>query len=233
MSSPAAYALRVISATIPVVIAAGIPIAVAIYFSLKGDGLWSFAGACFAGAATTLLFCIYYWFFGYRHVKELSRGVPMTEYAMKAGIAMMGVVLVPFLLFGAFNEMSMQLPTLYEADLKGSTELLKDGVAHFNKEHVMIEHPGVEHVICVWPRGEGVEDGYKDVELYVRVMDPAMKKVLDAHETSKDAKLVKLKFTPSQAGDHLFLVTTGTKDVPGLHLWITDPQKKNGRRHID
>lgn len=226
--------MKFLLACVPPLLWLGIPSLLSIYFAVVAkDGLYSLLALFFGGALTTLVFLTYYWFFGSRDVVWLSPNSTMTEGTLRAVSAVLAAILLPLLIFGGVNELGMQLPTLLEKDLKGSTELKQGNNILWNKELLSIEHPQVKHTISVWPRGEGIDDDYKDVAIYIKVLDPAKNQVLDAHAISKKAEIVKFELVPEQAGEHLLMITAGTPDVPGLHVWITEPQKKNGRRNIN
>jgi hypothetical protein len=224
--------VKFLLACIPILLWICIPAGASIYFAIKGDGLFSLLSLCFGFAFTTLLFTFYYWFYGARDALILDPSTTMNESRIRTSLGLMSGILVPLLIFGGFNEISMQLPTLFEKDLKGSTELKNGNKIAWNKEIVIVEHPGVEHTISIWPRGEGIDSDFKDVEIFIKVLDKNKKVVLDGHNTSKGAKILQFKFLPEEQGEYLFLVTAGTPDVPGLHIWITDPKKNNGRRNI-
>lgn len=226
--------MKFLFACIPPLLWLGIPaVASACFAVAAGDGLLSLLALFFGGAITTLVFAAYYWFFGARDVLWLNPNTTMTQGTLRTVIGVLAAVLIPLLIFGGVNELSMQLPTLFEKDLKGSTELKQGNKILWNKDPLSVEHPNVKHTISVWPRGEGIDDDYKDVTIYIKVLDPSKNQVLDAHSISKKAEIVKFEFVPEQAGDYLLLITAGTPDVPGLHVWITEPQKKNGRRNIN
>lgn len=226
--------MKFLLACIPPLLWLGIPALVSIYFAVAAsDGLYSLLALFFGGALSTIIFAAYYWFFGARDVLWLNPNTTMTAGTLRTVVSILAVVLVPLLIFGGVNELSMQLPTLFEKDLKGSTELKQGNMILWNKEPLLIEHPQVKHSISVWPRGEGIDDDYKDVAIYIKVLDPSKRQVLDTNAISRKAEIVKFELLPEQAGQYLLMITTGTQDVPGLHVWVTEPQKKNGRRNIN
>lgn len=108
---------------------------------------------------------------------------------------------------------------------------------------VNVEHPGVEHTLTVYPFAEGFESAGHAVTLRTRLAaagGPVLIEETRVHETTRRSgrsasgltwEPALHTFTPDRAGEHEFSVVSVDGIVPnGLHLRITDPEKRDGVR---
>ena len=125
--------MKVILAFIPPLLWIAVPVAITAYFGSKGDGFYALLGGFFGFAASTVLFTIYWWFFGYKHSRDVfGDRLSMDESTIRLLMVVLCIILVPFVIFGAVNEMGMQLPTLYESELQGSSQLKHGNMMGWN-----------------------------------------------------------------------------------------------------
>ncbi len=137
---------------------------------------------------------------------------------------------------------------VYQSDvrLRGTTLFevagpwAETGGCHWTVE---VEHPGIEHHLMVYPFSRGFESAGHPVTLRTRFAEKDGVVLLEEtvlhetkHRTGKHAAGftwadATWSFTPKKAGPHDLLVESVDGAVPfRLHLRISDPQKRNGKR---
>jgi hypothetical protein len=108
---------------------------------------------------------------------------------------------------------------------------------------VEVEHPGIEHTLMIYPFTEGFDSAARPVTLRARFGEKGGAALIDqtfVHETTRRSGKnasgytwvdVTHSFTPPRAGVHELLVESVDGVVPvNLHLRITDPEKRDGKR---
>jgi hypothetical protein len=108
---------------------------------------------------------------------------------------------------------------------------------------VEVEHPGVEHTLMVYPFTEGFESAARPVTLRTHFAAKGRPPIIDetiVHETTRRSGRNASgytwgdrtwTFTPETAGPHELVVVPTDGVVPvNLHLRITDPEKRDGKR---
>jgi hypothetical protein len=108
---------------------------------------------------------------------------------------------------------------------------------------VVVEHPGVEHTLMVYPFTRGLDSASRPVTLRTRLSGTDGAVLIDerfVHETTRRSGKnatgntwvdVTWSFTPVKAGPHELIVESVDGVVPvNLHLRIADPEKRDGKR---
>lgn len=134
-----------------------------------------------------------------------------------------------------FTDASMRGTTLFE--VSGTWDEIGD-----REWTVIVEHPGVEHTLMVFPNVPPGESSTRPVNLRLRFGEEG-KSPLVADEfvhqvTSKSGKHAAAttwdaafyRFTPKRSGPTQLIVTAPDGFPPRIHLRITDPAKRDGKR---
>lgn len=137
---------------------------------------------------------------------------------------------------------------VYQSDarLRGTTLFEVAGPWEENGARVWtveVEHPGVEHTLMIYPFTRGSDSAARPVTLRARLGEKEGVALLDqtfVHETTRRSGKnssadtwvdVTHSFTPTRAGAHELIVESVDGIVPvNLHLRITDPEKRDGKR---
>lgn len=128
--------------------------------------------------------------------------------------------------------------TLYEVMAEGSLGLAPDSRAPGQTLSFNVEHPGVEHELLVDPTSR-VIPGFA-VDISFSLHGPTGETLI-AERTEHfkperrpnrrvywEGKTV--RFTPTVAGSHTIRVTPITLGIPGIHIRVADPLKRDGKR---
>jgi hypothetical protein len=134
----------------------------------------------------------------------------------------------------------MEVTTLHEAMLEGSSDVKQGQPAPVRQTSFDVEHPGVEHELFYSPSG-GSEDF--TAEVAVKLLDPAGEVMLQEQHAFIPERSGRgrrfdplrwqgrtLSFRPKQQGTYRVLVTPLTIGVQGIHVRIADPEKTDGQR---
>ena len=124
--------------------------------------------------------------------------------------------------------------TLVETEVAGSSELLPGEKTDVGKIEFVVEHPGVKHKLQVWPK-EGddavvAQRNFGVVSFALKVTDSAGKQIHFENVVAQNGKVAESFFTPAQAGPHTLEVSTTTRSIPKIHVLVSDPKKKDGKR---
>lgn len=133
-----------------------------------------------------------------------------------------------------------------DANLRGTTLFEVAGPWEENGGRIWaveVEHPGVEHTLMVSPFTRGIDSAERSLTLKVLLVAPGGPPLVDetvVHETTlRSGKYATAhtwqeafwQFTPHRAGRHELRVTTTDGLVPPLlHLRVSDPEKRDGKR---
>jgi hypothetical protein len=124
--------------------------------------------------------------------------------------------------------------TVVETEVAGSAGLVRGDKINVGKIDFVVEHPGVKHKIRVWPKeADDAAVAQKDfgvVSFVLSVADAEGKQVHYENVTAPNGKEAESFFTPAQSGPHTLEVATMTRSIPKIHVLLSDPQKKNGKR---
>lgn len=184
------------------------------------------------------LFSLWLWFFGHawsmRHWNVLRDGgaIPTPQATRtKAVLWGCGGILAMFLMLLAGGG---DQHTLLEAEAPGSLGLAPDGKVKVTRFPFVVEHPGVPHKLLIWPK-EGDDavlskSNWGDVSFVVQVLGADDGQVHFARLTAKNDKGGETSFTPAQAGPHTLAVAATTLNIPKMHVLLSDPKKKDGKR---
>jgi hypothetical protein len=124
--------------------------------------------------------------------------------------------------------------TLMETEVAGSSELLPGEKTHAGKIEFVVEHPGVKHTLQVWPKEADdaavAQRNFGIVSFLLKVTDASGKQIHFENVTAQNGKVAEIFFTPVQSGPHTLEVATTTRSIPKIHVLLSDPIKKNGKR---
>lgn len=124
--------------------------------------------------------------------------------------------------------------TLVETEVAGSSELLAGDKTHAEKIEFVVEHPGIKHQLQVWPKEADdaavAQRNFGVVSFLLKVTDAAGKQIHFENAIAPNGKMGESFFTPAQGGPHTLEVTTTTRSIPKIHVLLSDPKKKNGKR---
>jgi hypothetical protein len=107
---------------------------------------------------------------------------------------------------------------------------------------VVVEHPGVEHALMIYPNVPPGESSTRPVVLNCQFGEegnPPLVEEESVHEVvSKSGKYAtgttwssaEYRFTPDRSGPYLLIVTAPDGYPPKIHLRLTDPEKRDGKR---
>ena len=124
--------------------------------------------------------------------------------------------------------------TLVETEVAGSSDPLAGGKVRVGKIEFVVEHPGVKHKLQVWPKEADdaavAQRNFGVVSFVLSVTDASAKQIHYENVVARDGQVAESSFTPVQAGPHTLEVATTTRSIPKIHVLLSDPKKKNGKR---
>jgi len=124
--------------------------------------------------------------------------------------------------------------TLVETEVAGSSELLPGEKTRAGKIEFVVEHPGVKHQLQVWPKEADdaavAQKNFGVVSFILIVTDSTGKQIHFENVVAQNGQVAESFFTPAQAGPHTLEVATTTRSIPKIHVLLSDPEKKNGKR---
>jgi hypothetical protein len=98
----------------------------------------------------------------------------------------------------------------------------------------VVEHPGVKHKLQVWPKEADdaavAQKNFGVVSFVVSVADASGKQIHYENVIAPNGQVAESFFTPAQGGPHTLEVATTTRSIPKIHVLLSDPKKKNGKR---
>jgi hypothetical protein len=135
-----------------------------------------------------------------------------------------------------------RITTLHEEIIDGMLGLQEGAKASARSVRFEVEHPGVEHTLFVAPMICSGIDAYFEIQIACRLEDAQGEVLIDEVHTFKPGKrlsrLVTIRdwesaewhFTPATRGEYTVIIRPQTTDIPKLHVRITDPFKRDGKR---
>ena len=124
--------------------------------------------------------------------------------------------------------------TLVETEVAGSSNPLAGGKVRVGKIEFVVEHPGVKHKLQVWPKEADdaavAQRNFGVVSFVLSVTDSSGKQIHYKNVVAQNGQVAESSFTPAQAGPHTLEVATTTRSIPKIHVLLSDPKKKNGKR---
>jgi hypothetical protein len=133
--------------------------------------------------------------------------------------------------------------TLFEVLADGSEGVTPGVDAPLREFDVLIEHPGVEHILNIDPTfgpGLGVREAQYPVEVGFQLATPTGQLLVDeqavpfAVDCSGRGRCgwdsESRTFVPTSTGPHRLTVVVITVDVPYVKVRVEDPEKTDGRR---
>lgn len=184
------------------------------------------------------LFSLWLWFFGHewsmRHWNAARDG---------GAIPALGATRTKAILWGCGGLLAMFLMlfasggdrhTLLEAEVPGSLGLAANGKVKVTRIPFVVENAGVPHKLLIWAK-EGddaalAKSNWGDVSFVVQVLGADDGQIHFDRVTAKNDKVGETSFTPAQAGRHTLAVAVTTLNIPKIHVLLTDPKKKDGKR---
>lgn len=130
--------------------------------------------------------------------------------------------------------------TLYEVMAEGSIGVELGTSAPVRNLVFNVEHPGVEHVLMLCPKSKLFRSPWSAVEVLFSLHGPAGEALIPKrterfrvegngpHKSDWEAK--RFDFTPAAAGSHTLQVIPITIGIPGIHIRVEDPLKRDGQR---
>ena len=134
----------------------------------------------------------------------------------------------------------MERTTLYEVVAEGSVGVKVGATAPVRNLHFNVEHPGTEHDLMVSPTSKLFQTPRFSVDVSFSLHGPAGEALIPkrterfhvqgngAHKRDWEAK--HFDFTPVAAGSHTLQVVPITVGIPGIHIRVEDPLKRDGKR---
>ena len=124
--------------------------------------------------------------------------------------------------------------TLVETEVAGSSALARSDKISVAKIEFVVEHPGVKHKLQVWPKEADdaavAQRNFGVVSFVLSVTDSSGKQIHYENVVAQNGQVAESSFTPAQAGPHTLEVSTTTRSIPKIHVLLSDPKKKNGKR---
>lgn len=131
-----------------------------------------------------------------------------------------------------------------DAELRGTTLFEASGAWEQTGGRVWtieVEHPGIVHRLLVFPDIPGPENAKEPITLRVRFGPEGGEPLLDTlspfevggrsgKKPGRTWQSASWSLTPRSAGKHQLLVSAVEKAPPRLHIRLTDPEKRDGRR---
>lgn len=125
----------------------------------------------------------------------------------------------------------MRVTTLHEEMVEGKTQTIR----------FTVEHPGVRHELLLAPTADLLHPPKTEAEIRFSLKGPKGQVVLPERierfgvrgATTKeraDWYSHTIGFVPTAAGPHTLPLQPLTPGIPRIHIYITDPQKRNGHR---
>jgi hypothetical protein len=166
----------------------------------------------------------------------------------KTGLSQRGTIVgaVAFVMLGVVMgggafliDNQMRITTLHEEVIPGSMGQKPDTPAPLRKVTFAIEHPQIGHTLTLWPESDATPDF--TAKLHIRLVNGQGATLLEA-EPEYEPQLgsgrnprvewdtQSYSFVPQRAETFTLYVTPITTDIPRVHVYITDPQKRNGVR---
>lgn len=123
---------------------------------------------------------------------------------------------------------------LVETEVAGSSDPLSGGKVRVGKIEFVVEHPGVKHKLQVWPKEADdaavAQKNFGVVSFVLSVADASGKQIHYENVIAQNGKMAESLFTPAEDGPHTLEVATTTRSIPKIHVLLSDPKKKNGKR---
>ena len=143
--------------------------------------------------------------------------------------------------YGAFKiDNRVAVTTLYEVMAEGSVGMEPGTPAPVRNLLFNVEHPGVKHDLLVAPVSKQSHSPTSAVEVSFSLHGPTGEALVPERterfdlerrarrKTDWEGKTV--YFTPIAAGSHIIRVSPITIGIPGIHLRVEDPLKRDGKR---
>lgn len=135
----------------------------------------------------------------------------------------------------------MRVTTLYESMIEGGKWENPTTPGPTRTISFTVEHPGVAHELFLAPTSELFEQPKGDAEAVLSLRGPQGEAVIPEKTERfavREATLKEradwysrtLSFTPTVAGPHTLQIKLLTSGIPKIHVMVSDPLKKDGKR---
>ena len=130
--------------------------------------------------------------------------------------------------------------TLYEVMAEGSIGAELGTSAPVRNLVFNVEHPGVEHDLMISPTSKLFQSPSFAVDVSFSLHGPAGEELIPERterfrvegrgSNKSDWEAKHFDFTPGAAGSHTLRVIPITIGIPGIHIRVADPLKRDGQR---
>lgn len=192
----------------------------------------------FVAFGTLALFGILAWTLSYTHPAITGNPVMVRR---TRRVALLLPVLGVMMGYGAFAiNNRVTVATLYEVMAEGSVGLAPGTPAPVRSFRFDVEHPGVEHDLLVAPVSETLHTPKSAVDVSISLHGPTGEPivperterftVIGRSRSKPDWEGKNFHFTPRAAGSHTLRIIPMTVGIPGIHVRVADPSKRDGKR---
>ena len=184
------------------------------------------------------LFGVLSWVLSYKH-PQITGDPAMQRRVRRWAIIfpLMGVVFG----YGAFTiNNKNRVQTLHEVMVEGTLDMQPGAPAAARHVSFTVEHPGVEHDLMISPTSTFWHHPKSAVDVSFSLHGPGGQLLIPEStvrfavrgrsRSRPDWEARHYDFTPSVAGQHTVLLTPLTNGIPGIHVRIADPLKRDGER---
>lgn len=192
----------------------------------------------FVAFGVLALFGLLAWVLSYKH-PAITGDPKMLRKTRRAAIIfpLLGVVL-GYVAFHMNNRMAVT--TLYEVMVEGSVGMTPGAPAPVRSHLFNVEHPGVKHELLVAPVSKMFQAPTSGIEVSFSLAGPTGEALIperteafaverrSRRKTEWEGKT--FDFTPVAAGSHTLEVVPLTIGIPGIHVRVEDPLKRDGQR---
>ena len=192
----------------------------------------------FATFGSLALFGMLAWALSYKH-PAITANASMVRRTRR--VALVLPVLGAVMGYGAYAiDNRVAVTTLFEVMADGSVGLASGTSAPVRKFLFSVEHAGIEHDLLVAPVSKTFESPTSAVNVSISLHGPTgeplipqrMERfdVVSGSRRKTDWEGRTFNFTPHAAGSHTLRVIPITAGIPGIHVRVEDPAKRDGKR---
>jgi hypothetical protein len=192
----------------------------------------------FVAFGTSALFGILAWVLSYKHPAIAGDPVMLRR---TRRVALLLPVLGVVMGYGGFAISNrVAVVTLYEVMVEGSVGVAPGTPAPVRSFLFNVEHPGVEHDLLVAPVSKTFQTPTFAVDVSFSLHGPTGEPlvpqrterftVISRSRSRPDWEGKTFHFTPVAAGSHTLRMIPITADIPGIHVRVADPLKRDGKR---
>lgn len=184
------------------------------------------------------LFGVLAWVLSYKHPQ--ITGDPAMQRKTRRWAVLFPLIGVVFGYGGFKIDHGVRVVTLHEVMVEGTLEVKPGEPAPVRRVEFHVEHPGVEHDLLISPTSTLSHPARGDVDVSFSLEGPGGESlvpqkterftVTGGSRRRRDWDSTTVGFTPSVGGPHAVEVTPLTTGIAGIHVRISDPLKRDGKR---